>query len=385
MLSYPALLAGYRLVHEAMADRRIPAYLHAFLDQDVIPLLAAPPGMTLELSRHGPEPLRQPGASTTSSLRITSDGASKIPVFLGDTLRACSRPAATIAGSPSCWPPSAAIWPAATTAATRSSRGAASDDGRPCRAMRRSRHAVLRIGTSRAWGWSGAVPRERRGTTGPIAAEGVLATLAASQAEGERAIISRSTISRAGSRSSPAAARASALPAPRRWARPGPRGRGRDAAGAGRGAVAELKGLGINAAGMTLDVTKSAQVDEVAARVERELGPAAYPGQQCRGGEERRARRGHQRRALAPPHGRQPGRPVLVLPRLRPADAGGRPRLDREPGLDVGGDRQQAAAPGVLQRVQGRRAPPDQVAGLRVGARVACGSTRSPPPTSRRR
>jgi NAD(P)-dependent dehydrogenase (short-subunit alcohol dehydrogenase family) len=40
------------------------------------------------------------------------------------------------------------------------------------------------------------------------------------------------------------------------------------------GATAELKDLGINAVGMTLDVTRSAQVDEVAARVGRELGPA---------------------------------------------------------------------------------------------------------------
>ena len=45
MLSYPGLLGGYRLVHEAMADPRILAYLQAFLDRDVIPLLAAPPGM----------------------------------------------------------------------------------------------------------------------------------------------------------------------------------------------------------------------------------------------------------------------------------------------------------------------------------------------------
>ena len=40
------------------------------------------------------------------------------------------------------------------------------------------------------------------------------------------------------------------------------------------GAVAQLNGLGLAAAGMTLDVTKSAQVDEVAARLEREHGPA---------------------------------------------------------------------------------------------------------------
>jgi NAD(P)-dependent dehydrogenase (short-subunit alcohol dehydrogenase family) len=39
-------------------------------------------------------------------------------------------------------------------------------------------------------------------------------------------------------------------------------------------ATAELKKLGIEAVGESLDVTKSAQVDEVAARVEREHGPA---------------------------------------------------------------------------------------------------------------
>ncbi len=39
-------------------------------------------------------------------------------------------------------------------------------------------------------------------------------------------------------------------------------------------ATAELKGLGIDAVGAELDVTKSAQVDEVAAQVEREHGPA---------------------------------------------------------------------------------------------------------------
>ena len=46
MLSYPGLLGGYRLVHEAMADPRILGYLQAFLDRDVIPLLAG-------TARHG--------------------------------------------------------------------------------------------------------------------------------------------------------------------------------------------------------------------------------------------------------------------------------------------------------------------------------------------
>lgn len=40
-------------------------------------------------------------------------------------------------------------------------------------------------------------------------------------------------------------------------------------------ALAELKGLGIDAVGAPLDVTRSAQVDEVAARIEQEHGPVA--------------------------------------------------------------------------------------------------------------
>ena len=41
-----------------------------------------------------------------------------------------------------------------------------------------------------------------------------------------------------------------------------------------KGAVDQLTALGIDAVGMPLDVTKSAQVDAVAAKVERDLGPA---------------------------------------------------------------------------------------------------------------
>lgn len=88
MLSYPALLAGYGFVYEALADRTIHAYLHDFLDRDVIPLLRAPAGMSLEdyrdivLRRFGNPAIRDQLA------RIASDGAAKIPIFLGETLRA---------------------------------------------------------------------------------------------------------------------------------------------------------------------------------------------------------------------------------------------------------------------------------------------------------
>ena len=91
MLSYPGLLAGYGFVHEALADRAIHAYLRAFLDRDVIPLLTAPAGMSLAgyrdtvLRRFGNPAIRDQLA------RITSDGAAKIPIFLGETLRATLR------------------------------------------------------------------------------------------------------------------------------------------------------------------------------------------------------------------------------------------------------------------------------------------------------
>lgn len=89
MLAYPGLLGGYRLVHEAMADPRILGYLRAFLDRDVIPLLTAPPGMTLEGYRDLVLTRFSNPAIHDQLSRITSDGASKIPVFLGDTIRAC--------------------------------------------------------------------------------------------------------------------------------------------------------------------------------------------------------------------------------------------------------------------------------------------------------
>jgi mannitol-1-phosphate/altronate dehydrogenase len=89
MLSYPGLLGGYRLVHEAMADPRVLAYLKDFLDRDVIPLLAAPPGMALGDYRDAVLTRFSNPAVNDQLSRITADGGSKIPVFLGDTLRAC--------------------------------------------------------------------------------------------------------------------------------------------------------------------------------------------------------------------------------------------------------------------------------------------------------
>ena len=89
MLAYPGLLAGYRYVHEATTDPVIHAYLRRFLDQDVIPLLAAPAGVSLEGYRDSVLSRFANPAVADQLERIASDGASKIPVFLGDTLHAC--------------------------------------------------------------------------------------------------------------------------------------------------------------------------------------------------------------------------------------------------------------------------------------------------------
>lgn len=89
MLSYPGLLGGYRHVHEAMADRRIVGLLRTFLDRDVIPLLEPPPGM--ELGRYRDSVLERFAnpAINDQIRRLASDSGSKIPVFLGDTIREC--------------------------------------------------------------------------------------------------------------------------------------------------------------------------------------------------------------------------------------------------------------------------------------------------------
>ncbi len=89
MLSYPGLLAGYQLVREAVADPLIAGLLRAFLDRDVIPLLEAPPGMPLERYRDTVLDRFANPAIGDQLARITSNGASKIPVFLGDTIAAC--------------------------------------------------------------------------------------------------------------------------------------------------------------------------------------------------------------------------------------------------------------------------------------------------------
>ncbi len=87
-LAYPSILEGRRIVHEAMRDPRIVRLLTTFLDQDVIPYVQAPPG--LSLARYKAmiiERFSNP-AIGDQLLRVAGDGASKLPIFHAETIAA---------------------------------------------------------------------------------------------------------------------------------------------------------------------------------------------------------------------------------------------------------------------------------------------------------
>ena len=82
LLSYPAVLAGYRLVHDAMADRTLRAFLERFVEEDVIPILEDVPAdvQVRDYARTIFDRFGNP-AIGDQLLRIATDGASKIPTF----------------------------------------------------------------------------------------------------------------------------------------------------------------------------------------------------------------------------------------------------------------------------------------------------------------
>ena len=137
---------------------------------------------------------------------------------------------------------------------------------------------------------------------------------------------------------------------------------------------AELKDRGHAVGIVKLDVTKSNAGRRGRGQVSSELG-RAYSGQQCRRGEERRARRGHHRRALA----------LLTWTSISTACSGAaapsagrcwrRAAARSSISARCRAYRQQAAAAGVLQCLQGRGAPSDQVARLPSG-RPRCAGQR---------
>jgi mannitol-1-phosphate/altronate dehydrogenase len=88
MLAFPGTIAGYRLVHETVADPAIRALLTQFWDRDVIPLLTAPPGLSLTGYRDKLTERYLNPATRDQTVRIATDGASRIPIFVGDTIKA---------------------------------------------------------------------------------------------------------------------------------------------------------------------------------------------------------------------------------------------------------------------------------------------------------
>jgi mannitol-1-phosphate/altronate dehydrogenase len=88
MLGFPGVIAGYRLVHETVADPLIHDLLMQFWDRDVIPRLTAPPGMSLTGYRDKLMERYLNPATRDQTVRIATDGASRIPIFVGDTIRA---------------------------------------------------------------------------------------------------------------------------------------------------------------------------------------------------------------------------------------------------------------------------------------------------------
>lgn len=82
MLSYPAFLAGYRKVDDAMHDERFARYLRTFMDRDITPYVPAPGNTDLELYKQ--TLIERFGNRSVSDqlARLCFDGVSKIPVYV---------------------------------------------------------------------------------------------------------------------------------------------------------------------------------------------------------------------------------------------------------------------------------------------------------------
>ncbi|GAB3880499.1 mannitol dehydrogenase family protein [Spirosoma agri] len=86
MLAYPAFLAGYRTVHEAMGDTLFSSYISVFINHVVSPLVTPPD--SVDLADYKAKLLgRLSNAAVSDQLsRLCFDGASKLPAFLLPTL-----------------------------------------------------------------------------------------------------------------------------------------------------------------------------------------------------------------------------------------------------------------------------------------------------------
>ncbi len=86
MLSYPALLCGYRFVDEAVRQPVMAAFLDVFMEKDVIPLLEGPVGVSLQAYKRQVIERFANRAIGDGLFRISRNGITKLPVFLSKTL-----------------------------------------------------------------------------------------------------------------------------------------------------------------------------------------------------------------------------------------------------------------------------------------------------------
>jgi mannitol 2-dehydrogenase/sorbose reductase len=88
LMAYPSILAGYRLVHEAVSDPTIHGLLEDFIRRDVIPgFQGAPAHFDLEAYASTTMARFSNPAIGDQLLRVATDGASKIPIFHAVTAR----------------------------------------------------------------------------------------------------------------------------------------------------------------------------------------------------------------------------------------------------------------------------------------------------------
>jgi mannitol 2-dehydrogenase len=74
-------------VADAMRDSDVPVLLERFLDRTVLPLLTAPTGVDLDSYKRSVLDRFANEAMHDQLVRIASDGASKLPVYFGATLK----------------------------------------------------------------------------------------------------------------------------------------------------------------------------------------------------------------------------------------------------------------------------------------------------------
>src|SRR5246127_3853938 len=87
LMCYPSLLLGHRFVHEGMQEARIVKLLQNFWDFDTVPLVAPPAGYSLRAFTAGGFGRFSNPAIRDQLLRVAHDGAAKIMVFHGKTIR----------------------------------------------------------------------------------------------------------------------------------------------------------------------------------------------------------------------------------------------------------------------------------------------------------